>query len=298
MPGSKKVLNPQVFLELSCYVTFAVLMVYLVSSGSYQSYVTPRMVPYLYFTAAVMVIWSGLALAGLFRPQHKIRVGHCFVLAIPIMFLLLPHSPLSASDLSSAYWRGSASLGRPFSESWTGVTSSENPLGGNSNLAASQGVLPTSGSSLDSGSAEGSAGPTVPQADENALSLPGLDTKNKKIVVRDEDFSLWLTELYSAPENYEGYQISIKGFVFRDPKTMQDNEFVPARLAMSCCVADLTTCGIVCRYAEASQLKADTWVTVEGVIHREKYQDDYEPVITATGISAAEKPKEEYIYPF
>lgn len=285
MPGSKKVLNHQVFLELSCYVTFAVLMVYLVSSGSYQSYVTPRMVPYLYFTAAVMVIWSGMALAGLFRPQHKTRVGHCFVLAIPIMFLLLPHSPISASDLSSAYWRGSAP---------PGLSSSGNGSG----VAAVLKVLPTDECSLGGGSAEGSIDPAALQADENALSLPGLDTKNKKIVVRDENFSLWLTELYSAPENYEGYQISIKGFVFRDPKTMQDNEFVPARLAMSCCVADLTTCGIVCHYAEAFRLKADTWVTVEGVIHRERYQDDYEPVITATEILPAEKPKEEYIYPF
>ncbi|MCB8816735.1 TIGR03943 family putative permease subunit [Desulfosporosinus shakirovi] len=78
---------------------------------------------------------------------------------------------------------------------------------------------------------------------------------------------------------------------------MQDNEFVPARLTMFCFVADLTTCALICRYDKAYQLKADTWITVEGLIQTGKYLDDNESVITVTRISSAEKPKEDiYIH--
>ncbi|TGE34792.1 TIGR03943 family protein [Desulfosporosinus fructosivorans] len=123
-------------------------------------------------------------------------------------------------------------------------------------------------------------------------------TIRTKRIFSIEDLRTRTYPVYTAMEKYEGYQITLKGFVFSDPTTMKDNEFVPARLAMSCCVADLMPCGIICQYNKASQLTADTWVTVEGIIHIEKYMDDNEPAITVTRISPAEKPKAEYIYPF
>ncbi|HBC93948.1 MAG TPA: TIGR03943 family protein, partial [Pelotomaculum sp.] len=98
--------NPQIFLELLCYSTFGGLMFHLVDSEKYLSYVTPRMKPYLYFTAIVMLIWACVGLGRLFRPQHKIRSAHCFVLVFPILLLLLPHNPLSTADLSDRYIGG------------------------------------------------------------------------------------------------------------------------------------------------------------------------------------------------
>ena len=100
MDATKKILNPQVFLEFACFTAFAVLMLYLVSTGKYRSYVTPRMTPYFYFTSAVMAVWAIGGLSRLFRPQHKTRVAHCFVLAIPVVLLLLPHTPVNTADLS------------------------------------------------------------------------------------------------------------------------------------------------------------------------------------------------------
>ena len=73
----------------------------------------------------------------------------------------------------------------------------------------------------------------------------GLDKENKTITVRDEYFSMWLSELPTNLDQYEGYQITIKGFVFREKQTMEANEFVPARLMMSCCSADLAPCGFI-----------------------------------------------------
>lgn len=352
MDARKRVLNPQVLLEFICYTAFAALMFHLVSSGRYQSYVTPRMVPYLYFTSAVMAVWALSGLFRLFRPQHKTRAAHCFVLAIPILLLLLPHAPISTSALTSGYISGNALAGFAGQGS-SGAFKAQPPSTG-SGFKASAGAQTDSGvqdegedASVDlaggtngtdssdiyaedtpsdsgaystwdtaesdtvTGTQDNEQADSLPDPqeseqtdeqgasaeDEYAADLPGLDTENKTITVRDEDFALWLSEIFTELDKYEGYRISIKGFVFKDPETMNGNEFVPARLAMSCCVADLAPCGFICRYDKASELKEDTWITVEGVIHIGKYMDEDEPQITVTKITPAEK-VEEYIYPF
>lgn len=79
---------------------------------------------------------------------------------------------------------------------------------------------------------------------------------------------------------------------------MESNEFVPARLLMWCCSADLSPCGIICESEKAPELEEDTWVNVTGVIHIGKYQGEDEPQIHVTSVSPADKPKEEYVYPW
>lgn len=310
MYAQKKVLNPQVFLEFVCYVTFAVLIFDLVSTGKYQSYVTPKMVPYFYFTVAVMAIWALGGLSRLFRPQHKTRTAHCFVLAIPIMLLLLPHTPINTSDLSSGYLSGNAFSGLvgknsygtsqgPLNKSYFNAPTST-PTNDRS-AGNTAGVTPSTDTPVSDNRAAAPSDATVSNTQSNVPVYtveipPGLDAKNKKITVQDDYFKAWLSELFVNTEKYEGYQISIKGFVFKDPKMMKTNEFVAARLMMSCCTADLAPCGLICKYDKASELKSDTWVTVEGVIHKGKYMDNDEPQITVTKISPAEK-VEGYIYP-
>ena len=295
MYARKKALNPQVCLEFFCFITFAALLLYLVISGKYLSYVTPRMKPYLCFTAAVMLLWSGAALFRLYRPQHKTRAAHCLVLVIPMILLLFPHAPVGAADLSSGYLGGNALSGR------TGIS----PSGSSDNTAdaaPSPGEdiqLADDGADLSAGGVSDPSGNVPPDAQAGGESEipPGLDAENKKIAVQDAYFAAWMAEIFINMKKYEGYQITVKGFVFRDPSSMQENQFVPARLMMSCCVADLVPCGFLCQYDKASELQQDSWVTVEGVIRVEEFMGQDEPQIIAAKISPAEKPEEEYVYP-
>ncbi len=287
--------NPQHFLESLCCSVFAVLIFHLVDSGKYLSYVTPRMGPYLYFTAIVMLIWAYAGLRRLFRPQHKIRSAHCLVLAIPILFLLLPHTPLSSSDLSAKYMGGGTFSGKSAASNAPTGTSTENPVP--NSTESTDTTLPQDGSSdsLDINASDtGSASPY----DEYAVSLPpGLDAKNKKITVGNDNFYPWLAEIYTNMEKYIGYQIVITGFVFKNPEIMQNNEFVSARLAMSCCVADLTPLGMICKYDRVSELKPESWVTVEGTLFKGQYMGSDEPQIMVTKITPAQEVK-GYIYPY
>ncbi|MEA4849415.1 MAG: TIGR03943 family protein [Clostridiaceae bacterium] len=279
--------NPQVFLETLCYSVFAGLMLYLVNSGKYLSYVTPRMEPYLYFTAIVMGIWALAGLAGLFRPQHKIRSAHCFVLAIPILLLLLPHSPLKISNLSGNYVGGNA---------FSGIT-------GQSAYESSDEKTPSGDTGLNAEADipdEDPAGSGIGSEDEYSDDLPGLDAENKRIAVSNDDFGLWLSEIYMHMEKYKGYTVVMTGFVLKDTEMLKEDEFVPARLMMSCCVADLAPVGLLCKYDKASELKADSWVTVEGTLFVGKYEYDGQvyddPQLSVTKIIPAEE-VEGYVYP-
>lgn len=277
MYARKKVLNPQIALEFLCCTAFTVLIVHLIKSGNYQYYVAPKMVPYLYFTAAVMTIWAGMGLFRVFRPQYKTHAAHCLVLAIPIVLLLLPQSSIGASDLSSGYLNGKA-IATP--------SGSSAPPAANGPASAGQ----------SGPEASQAAGQEAVPKDEYGNDLVGLDVKNKKITVENDYFYTWISEIYTHLDQYEGYQISITGFVFKDPETMQSNEFSPARLMMSCCVADLMPVGFICQYDAAPDLEDNIWVTVTGTIVKGEYMGEPEPQVAVTKISPAEEVK-GYVYP-
>ncbi len=97
-------------------------------------------------------------------------------------------------------------------------------------------------------------------------------------------------------DKYIGFKISIKGFVYKDLE-LDEDEFVPARLMMTCCAADLSPCGFVCKYNKASELEGDTWVTVEGTIIKKERNGIEDPQIDVNNISSAD-PTEDYIYPY
>jgi putative membrane protein len=250
-------------------MTFAALMLYLVHSGKYLTYVTPRMEPYLYFTAVVMLLWAGASLFRLFRPQNRLRVAHCLVPAIPILLLLLPHSPLSAADLSYNYAGGSAFSGA--------VAQPQTAPGGNAGAGAQS--------------------PGGAPAEDFASGVSAAASASALIEVEDDDFYAWLNELYVNLDTYVGCRISVTGFVFKDPEMFGADEFVPARLGMTCCVADLVPYGLVCKYDKAGELAPDTWVRVEGVVQKGMYEGAEEPQIAVTSIEPA-APVEAYIYPF
>ncbi|WMC94177.1 TIGR03943 family putative permease subunit [Kineothrix sp. MB12-C1] len=297
-----KKLNPQIFLEILCYFTFAALIISLLGNGKYLSYVTPRMKPYLIFSAITMVIWGLAAARRLFRPQYKIRSMHCFVLAIPILLILLPHSSLGISDVSGGYVSGNVLSGQ--TNQYNSFQSQNTAENSNPNSSAE---VTTENPSVresepDVTDTYSSNDAFETQSDVfDSVDFPGLDEANKTITVSNEDFGMWIYELYVNMEKYAGYKIIMTGFIFKDPEFLEADEFVPARLSMSCCVADLVPTGLICKYDKASELETDSWITVEGTLYIEEYKyDDMsfdEPLIHVTKITPAEA-VDEYVYPY
>ncbi|MDR1943965.1 MAG: TIGR03943 family protein [Synergistaceae bacterium] len=287
--------NSQRFLEASCCLSFAALTLYLVESGRYLAYVTPRMKLYLLFSAAVMIIWACAGLSRLFVPQNRTRSAHCFVLAVPILLLLLPHNPLSTSDLSYNFARGNT-----FGSAYSGRASGS---GGAETLYGADEIDPEADFLFEDDGDYAADAPefTPDQMYENPsragnADLSGMDESAKKITVENDDFYTWLEEIFLNPDRYEGYTIRMTGFVFKDPEMLLPDEFAPVRLVMSCCVADLLPFGMICKYDKVDELQADSWVTVEGVIHITEENGYREPQARVTGVTPAAE-VEGYIYP-
>ena len=55
-------IDKQALVECICYLLFAFALLYLVLSGRYLQYVTPRMKPYLLFAAVVLLVWARTAI--------------------------------------------------------------------------------------------------------------------------------------------------------------------------------------------------------------------------------------------
>ncbi|RFZ76982.1 TIGR03943 family protein [Lacrimispora amygdalina] len=280
MKKTVKVLNSQVLIEIVCQISFGGMIAYLAASGDYLRYVTPRMRPYLYFTACIMGLWALAGTGRLFRPRYKIRMNHCFLLIIPVLIMLLPHTPI---DISSYNTIGESSLQISQAER---KEPEHTPDQAEETAGRQQETVP-----LEKTSAK----------EENENAMPGLNKAEKKIMVSDDLFGMWYSELYMHMEQYEGYTISITGYVLKDPKVYGENEFAVARLAMTCCVADLAPAGLLCNYREVPDLKEDSWITVEGTLTLN--YEDYDghkyanPIIMVTKITPAEK-VEGYVYPY
>ena len=270
-----KQLNIQSLFEACTLLALAVwLFVYLVSER-YLIYVTPRMLPYLIGTIVVLALLAGVTLTRLFRPNRRARFAHVFMLALPLILLLLPHGTInvdsgsfSSIGVASSTQEAAAPMPTEAQES-TGVSLEEERISANESSATDE--------------------------------IPGLDRENRIITISTDNYYTWMTRFYDVPASYEGYTVRMTGYVINGSDVFASDEFAIARLVMTCCVADLVPVGIICRYADASQLKADEWFSVEGALILGSYESNgtiySEPQLEVTRIEPAEEIR-GYVYPY
>ena len=285
-----KPIHIQSLMELLCFLLFGLSILYLLLSGQYLSYVTPRMAPYLWFTAAIMLIWAILTLFRLFQVRHRKRIAHCLLLFIPVLLLLLPHKTVEPSTLS-----GSAGL-------LTGGSFQDSAVSGDEALSDAWYKSPDTGIPSSSPPQEDparSAQNSYLSVDAygRPLDLHGYDEAKRTVTVSNDEFYNWLGTFYMNSDTFDGFQVTMTGSVYKDSPLFSENEFVPARLVMSCCVADLAPCGLICQYDHVDELKQDSWVTVTGTLFQGQYQGMDEVYLKVSSVEPAE-PVKGYIFPY
>jgi putative membrane protein len=124
-----------------------------------------------------------------------------------------------------------------------------------------------------------------------------LSRKNNVIEVDANNFLRSIDELQGNADKYEGQEIEITGFVYKDKK-LKDNEFTIGRFVMACCAADLQIEGIKCDSNNLETYDNDTWVIIKGKIKTETVNYAVKPVIVVEHIEKDPNPKTEYLYPF
>ncbi len=119
-----------------------------------------------------------------------------------------------------------------------------------------------------------------------------------KIIISSENFSQWLSELYSNPYNYYEKEIELSGELWYG-KDLGENQFAVGRLMMVCCAADMQAVGLFCESAKKSDFKDGEWVKVKGLLKERFIQDDAsEPYIEIQSIEKEARPENVYVYPF
>lgn len=282
-----KGLNLEALTESASYLIFGALLVRLTISGTYLNYVTPRMKPYLYGLSVLMFFWAAVSVRNLFRPRYKSRIKRCMVLILPILLLAVPPS----SPTAGAMVKGGAGIPRSSPvETTQDTTQASDEYGyyGQDTLEKPEDTLE------EEQNYESQEAQPDNQAKTPPPGLNGLNKDTKTITISDEDFSPWITELSNHPEAYDGYTVTLKGFVYLDLEDKKENEFAVVRLSMWCCSADLAPMGLVAVSNGKLPWEENSWITVTGKL---AVKDGY-ATLEAEKIEAAEKPSEEYVYPY
>ena len=119
------------------------------------------------------------------------------------------------------------------------------------------------------------------------------DMKADVIEIKPEDYGIWYIDALDKEERYKGKVVEFTAMVLKSPE-FPKNYFVPGRMAMTCCEADMTFLGFVCKAREARLLETGKWVKVRAKMAYEYWQD-YDgigPVLYAESVEPAEEIKD------
>ena len=121
------------------------------------------------------------------------------------------------------------------------------------------------------------------------------DVNAEVIEIPPEAYGIWYIDAMDKPDRYRGKTVEFIGMVLKTPDFPKNN-FVPGRMAMTCCEADMTFLGFMCKAKNARLLETKDWVKVRARVEYE-YMPEYEgegPMLYADYVEKAE-PIEEIV---
>lgn len=104
------------------------------------------------------------------------------------------------------------------------------------------------------------------------------DLEQDEIVLAPQDYGIWFMDAMDNLDRYIGKTVKFAAMVLKR-KTMAEGEFVPGRMAMTCCSQDMTFLGFVAKAdpKKIAPFATRDWVMVTakvGAEEREEYQGE------------------------
>ncbi len=131
------------------------------------------------------------------------------------------------------------------------------------------------------------------------ISAPSVDLQSSLTIIPSQRNVLdWVRAMGANPDPaaLNGQQADLIGFVYRDVRFNTD-QFMVARFAVSCCVADARAMGVVVQSNQADKYLTGAWVSVKGTFISGTLNNSPIPVITAGEITPVSQPVQPYLYP-
>lgn len=130
-------------------------------------------------------------------------------------------------------------------------------------------------------------------ADDLTSKNNNCNKKSQYIIFTDNNYFKNLSNIENdLNETYKGKKIIINGFIYKED-TFKKDEFVIARLMITCCAADSQVVGLMCKYPKTLELQQDTWMRVEGTLD---FINNH-PIIKVDSIITINPPENVYVYP-
>lgn len=264
------------------YIAMSIVCLYLFVTGKYLDFLTPKSAKYIIFMSLVMIILGLSELKEFFRNSFNSSILSSIVLIIPISLTFLPNLKINMDNISTGY-------------NMNNLVQSKN---GNSGYSKST----YQGNDMTFTIEDSKKNVNINEANSSnsffqKKQLSGIDKENKTLTINDDEFYDWVTTIFANQDEYIGYTVTVNGKVFKSNSFMNENQFVPCRLLMTCCVADTVPAGLIANYKDTASLNSGDWVSVTGKIIMGEYNGQKGPVIDVTDIKEGHKPKYEYVYP-
>lgn len=100
------------------------------------------------------------------------------------------------------------------------------------------------------------------------------DVNAEVIRVSPEAYGIWYLDMLEKPDRYRGKSVEFTAMVLKAPEYPK-NYFVPGRMAITCCEADMTFLGYMCKARNARNLESGQWVRVKAKVEYE-YSPEFE----------------------
>ena len=278
---------------------FALYFTGIVVSGLVYRYVHERHVPILLFSAAVLFIIGVLKLKRVMQEsqprtsffnsgysaavfdclERDVRLAHAGIFSFTVFAVaLLGMVAVSGTEIRFSQFAYTDSIGGQ----------SVIPFGDTS----SSGTVDDTGASIDP-----ATGSLATASGVSAIAKSKMQTEDGGIIMNDENFAQWLTDLYTKPDVWVGKKITAIGSVWKDGEIFEKNEFALARMMMTCCAADMQPVGVLAQWSDVPALIDGEWIEVTGTLAKKPYKDRFDPLILVETIKKIDPPQRGYIYP-
>ncbi|WP_315069102.1 TIGR03943 family putative permease subunit [uncultured Clostridium sp.] len=259
-----KRLNSDIIIKILILVCFSIFYFKIIKDDEILRYVHPRIIPFSIFGMIAMFIVAIFLITDRYHmKKRKMRLKNYIIFVIPLIMIFFMQSANADSSIKTDE-----------------INTNSNEILNVSNLAYDN--INSSSSQKENGGQDGD---------------DGLSRKDNVIEVDADNFLNSIDKLIEDSDKYEGQEIEITGFVYKDT-TLKANEFIIGRFVMACCAADLQVEGIKCDSNNLQTYDNDTWVKVKGKIKTETVNYEAEPVIVVENIEKDPNPYTSYLYPF
>ncbi len=112
------------------------------------------------------------------------------------------------------------------------------------------------------------------------------DIEEDVIEIKNEDYGIWFFDCKDNPERYKGKKLSFTARIMKSER-FDKSYFVPGRMAMTCCEADMTFLGYLARYNDIDAFGDGAWVKLvaEISIERRKEYESIGPVLNVLSMA-------------